>query len=273
MSHYARWCRAPLSLAAALLAFATCAYSAPKLAQCFPDLVSRKPNLGSIALLCETYGWLDLPGDHDRMLVDQTMALGPEVARRVKEALVEKGYRVESGGFVTAGMLQGGRMIGKSKADSTVIPSADSSGVFMLPFYRDTTILRSQAMSAAFQTLLARLIGYERKPGKSPAYFTEPILLGDSLGAPVIAIVNLTYYGMTQREAMNHKLRFNPFKKLAQKAFGDETVDGQNTFCVMSLSLADGKTGEVLWHDQQIGYDFSVPGVEKLTAKIQASLP
>ena len=266
---------APLNLVLAFLTLAGCAH-APQPVKSFPQFTVRKPKLECVKLLCQVCVMQAIEGDVHQVLLDETSALGSEVERWMKDALVAKGYPVDASS-VSAGPDYG--QWTRPPSDTTAGPPHDGTGVFSAPFIRDTTLFRNPAIVTAWTSLLRRLSGldnrgppstfYEPKSGESPLYLTEAVMLCDSLGGGAIAAVNLLF--VAWRESRGHTLEpARPLSLFEKLTGGRLNPSGY----ILDLTLLDGKPGEVLWHDREAksgSYDRKL--IETMMASVIEKLP
>ncbi len=153
--------------------------------------------------------------------------------------------------------------------------------MFSAPFIRDTTLLRNPAIVTAWMGLLTRLSRldsqgprlpttfYEPKPGESPAFLPEAVALCDSLGGGAIVVLDLNFVAFW--ESRGHTLEPSRPLNLFEKLTGGRLLESTTT---LELTLVDGKTGEMLWHDRQRkkgSYDRKA--IEQLVAKLIETLP
>jgi hypothetical protein len=266
--------RTPLTLVLGFLTLAGCAH-APQPTTAFPQFAGRKPNLEHVKLLCDVCVWQNMKGNVTQVLIDESSALGSEVERLTKGALVAKGYAVDGSACASIGSLH--NTWTRSPSDTTAGLSRDPTGVFPAPFILDTKLLRSPAIVNAWTGLLTRLFWldfrppstfYQPKPGEAPVFLTEAVTLCDSLGGGAIAVLTLDF-GVLD-ESRGHNLE--PFHaNLVEKLTGGSLLGPSTT---LVLTLVDGKTGEMLWHDSQSkhgSYDRKMIG--QMIANIIEHLP
>ena len=263
---------APLKLVLAFLTLAGCAH-APQPAKGFPQFADRKPKLEHVKLLCQVFVLQDMEGDVDQVLLDESSALGSEVERWMKNALVAKGYPVD-GSAVSAGLLHG--QWTRPPSDTTAGPLHDGTGVFSAPYIRDTTLFRNPAIVTTWTSLLRRLSRLDPRsslgqlePKSGEVFLTEAVLLCDSLGGGAIAAVNVSFvaWWYMRGHTLEPVRPLNPFEILT----GGRIIDPVTT---VTLTLVDGETGEVLWHDEEAkkgSYDRRK--IEALMASVIEKLP
>jgi len=264
---------APLNLVFAFLALAGCAHAPPP-AERFPHFAVRKPKLEHLKLLCHVWVGQDMEGDVDQFLLDETSALGSEAERWMKDALVAKGYPVD-GSSVSVGPKYSKWT--RPPSDTTAGPPDDGTGVFSGPFIRDTTLFRNPAIVTTWKSLLRRLSNAgqspaaSRKPksGETPVFLTEAVMLCDSLGGGAIVVVDLSFVAFWQ--SRGHTLEPSRPLTLAEILTGGRALD---SWTDLELTLVDGKTGEMLWHDREAkagSYDRKL--IEQMMANVIEKLP
>ena len=94
-------------------------------------------------------------------------------------------------------------------------------------------------------------------------------MLCDSLGGGAIAVVDLSFVAFWQ--SRGHTLEPSRPLNLVEKLTGGRLLD---SCTLLDLTLVDGKTGEMLWHDRQLesgSYDRKL--IEKTMAKVIENLP
>lgn len=255
-------------LTLAILTLAGCAHD-PQPGKAFPSFAGRKATLGNVRLLGEVSVWHFVAGETNRVLLDETKALGSLVERRMRDALVAKGYRVDGSACVSTGVLLSRWM--RSPNDTTAGPIDDPTEVFTTPFIRDNTLLRNPTVVNAWigvVTQLSRLgfhpptTRYEPRPGESPAYLPTAVTLCDSLGCDALAVLYVTCW----EERRDPSRKLNAIQKLM-----DPIVF--NPSATLELTLVDGRTGEVMWHDPEQMKGHYRATIEKIMVKTIEHLP
>ncbi len=207
------------------------------LAKRYPELTARKGSLGPVTLLIESAVLVDVDGDVKRADLAKARKFADLAVASFRDELVARGYTVRSA--TTASM---GTVYEPSRMFHPATPSgkSDTSRVVHAPFYLDSALAGRPDVAAAWSALCRRVVGYERKNKAAPDSAAEAVVLGDSLGAPVVALVVLNGWEVPGGKQLRQSLLSGLLTA------GTVTVH-KVSVCRFQFALFDGRSGEILW--------------------------
>ncbi len=252
--------RRPL-LAVAVLASFTLAPGpahAGKFARRYPEMAVRRDSLGPITLLVESAVVVDVDGDVKRVELETSRKLAELAGGMFRDSLVAHGFTVREAATASLGTLYDPA---RTFHPATASGQSDTSRVLRAPFFEDSTLAGRPQVAAAWSTLCRRVLGYERKNKAAPDSAAEAVMLGDSLGSPVIGVVVLNGWNVPTGKQIRQAL-------LTGLLSAGMVTAHKVPVSRFQFALVDARSGEILWSD--FGY-WQVVANEKLVHNFVAA--
>jgi hypothetical protein len=232
-------------------------------ARTYPDLVNRKHALGKVALAADVVVIQDLPGEAEKIGVDESRRYGDAVLAVVIEGLKAKGYSVGPSCVASVGQAL-------SAAEPYVVVDsvgqplrADTAITRSPPVYLDPN-LRESGAARRWASLVRRLWSTSpRRAGEPASVLHEATELRGPLGGDVALVVTGVGWRSPPRK------RHDPMA-LATAGY----AGWHQSIGVLQLAVLDCRTGELLWADaRRARRPLTAPALEGMARELVRAMP